>query len=124
MAVVGIGTDLVDVERFRQVVERTPGVLDRLFRPAERDSLAVRRDPVPGLAVRFAAKEAGVKVLGTGLGAVPATDVEVCGGGDEPPWLELHDRAAARAAELGVTRWHLSLSHTDSTAQAVALAES
>jgi holo-[acyl-carrier protein] synthase len=124
VAVVGIGTDLVDVDRFRQVVDRTPGVLDRLFRPGERARLADRRDPVPGLAARFAAKEAVVKVLGVGLSAVPATDVEVHGGGDVAPFVELHDRAAARAAELGVVRWHLSLTHTDSTAHAVALAES
>jgi holo-[acyl-carrier protein] synthase len=123
MAVVGIGTDLVEVERFRGVVERTPGVLDRIFLDAERRFVAARRDPTQGLAARFAAKEAVLKVLGVGLAAVPLTDVEVLGGGDGPPTLQLHGRAAERAEALGVQRWHLSLTHTDALAQATALAE-
>ncbi|MFZ4433218.1 MAG: holo-ACP synthase [Microthrixaceae bacterium] len=123
MAVVGIGTDLVEVERFRGVIERTPGVLDRIFLDAERRFVAARRDPTQGLAARFAAKEAVLKVLGVGLAAVPLTDVEVLGGGDGPPTLQLHGRAAERAEALGVQRWHLSLTHTDALAQATALAE-
>jgi holo-[acyl-carrier protein] synthase len=123
MAVVGIGTDLVEVERFRGVIERTPGVLDRIFLDAERRFVAARRDPTQGLAARFAAKEAVLKVLGVGLAAVPLTDVEVLGGGDDPPTLQLHGRAAERAEALGVQRWHLSLTHTDALAQATALAE-
>ena len=123
MAIVGVGTDLVEVERFRLVVERTPGVLDRIFRDAERRFVGVRRDPTQGLAARFAAQEAVLKVLGVGLAAVPLTDVEVLGGGDERPTVRLHGRAVARADELGVQRWHLSLSHTETLAQATALAE-
>jgi holo-[acyl-carrier protein] synthase len=49
--------------------------------------------------------------------------VEVLGGGDGPPTLQLHGRAAERAEALGVQRWHLSLTHTDALAQATALAE-
>jgi holo-[acyl-carrier protein] synthase len=98
-------------------------VLDRIFLDAERRFVAARRDPTQGLAARFAAKEAVLKVLGVGLAAVPLTDVEVLGGGDGPPTLQLHGRAAERAEALGVQRWHLSLTHTDALAQATALAE-
>jgi holo-[acyl-carrier protein] synthase len=123
MAVVGIGTDLVDVVRFGVVTARTPGVLERVFRPEERARLAGRVDPVPGLAARFAAKEAVFKALGIGLAAASLSDVEVGGGDGRPPVVQLHGRAAERAEALGVQRWHLSLTHTDALAQATALAE-
>jgi len=124
VAVVGVGTDLVEVERFRRVAERTPGVLDRIFLAAEREVLAPRRDATEGLAVRFAAKEAVLKALGVGLAAASLTEVEVVGGGERAPSVRLHGRAAERADELGVVRWHLSLTHTATMAQATALAES
>ena len=115
MAVVGIGTDLVDVVRFGVVTARTPGVLERVFRPEERARLAGRVDPVPGQAV--------FKALGIGLAAASLSDVEVGGGDGRPPVVQLHGRAAERAEALGVQRWHLSLSHTDALAQATALAD-
>jgi holo-[acyl-carrier protein] synthase len=121
--VIGIGTDLVDVDRLRTALGRTPGLADRLFTSAEQDAVAGRRDPAPGLAARFAAKEAVMKALGSGLADVGFTDIEVRTGDDGAPSLELHGRAAARAAALGVRRWHLSLTHTGGLAQAVALAE-
>jgi holo-[acyl-carrier protein] synthase len=124
VTVLGLGTDLVDIVRFATVVERTPGVLDRVFRSEERAALAARSDATPSLAARFAAKEAVLKAMGIGLAAASLRDVEVLGGGDRPPTVRLHGRAAERADALGVRCWHLSLSHTDTLAQATALAES
>ncbi|MFM7616046.1 MAG: holo-ACP synthase [Actinomycetes bacterium] len=120
--VVGLGTDLVEIPRFRAVIDRRPGVLDRVFDERERASLAGRRDPVPGLAARFAAKEAVMKALGVGLGAFGLAEVEVERRADGAPMLRLHGRAAALAADRGVREWRLSLSHTATTAVAVALA--
>ena len=120
--VVGLGTDLVEIPRFRAVLARRPGVLDRVFDERERASLAGRRDPVPGLAARFAAKEAVMKALGVGLGAFGLAEVEVERRADGAPTLRLHGRAAALAADRGVREWRLSLSHTATTAMAVALA--
>ena len=74
---IGIGTDLVDIERFRRSLERTPGLRERLFRPDERAYAEQRNDPVERYAGRFAAKEAALKALGLGLGGMAMYDIEV-----------------------------------------------
>lgn len=119
----GLGTDVVDLDRFRTALERTPRLADRLFTDGERAVAAGRRDPVPALAARFAAKEAVMKVLGVGLGAFDFHDVEVVREPSGQPTLRLTGRAAALADEAGVTAWHLSLSHSDLVAVAVAAAD-
>jgi holo-[acyl-carrier protein] synthase len=118
----GIGIDAVEVDRFRAVLARTPGVARRLFTEAERAYGERRRDPAERLAARFAAKEAVMKALGVGLGAFSFHDVEVVRAPSGQPLLELRGRAAALAAERGVTGWHLSLTHTQRLAEAVAVA--
>lgn len=120
---IGLGTDVVDIDRLRTVLERTPRVADRVFTDGERALAASRRDPVPALAARFAAKEAVMKALGVGLGAFELRDVEVVREPSGRPILRLTGRAAALADEAGVTRWHLSLSHSDLVAIAVVGAE-
>ncbi len=120
---IGLGTDVVDIERFRRVLERTPALRERLFTEGERSVAAERRDPVPALAVRFAAKEAVMKVLGVGLGALDWHDVEVVRERSGRPRLEITGRARALATEAGISTWHLSLSHSDLVAQAVAAGE-
>ncbi len=119
----GLGTDVVDLDRFRAALERTPRLAERLFTPDERARAATRRDPVPTLAARFAAKEAVMKVLGVGLGAVAFPEIEVVAEPSGRPSLLLTGRAAALAAAAGVTSWHLSLSHSDLVAVAVAAAD-
>lgn len=120
---VGIGADLVDVDRFRQVLARTPGVVARLFTDGERAYAERRRDPTERLAVRFAAKEAALKALGLGIGAVPFRDIEVVRAASGRPSLVMHAAAADAAAARGVRTWHLTLSHTGHVAQAIAVAE-
>jgi holo-[acyl-carrier protein] synthase len=120
---IGVGVDLVDIDRLREVLLRTPGVADRVFTPAEREYASRVTDGTPRLAARFAAKEAALKCLGLGLGGMPLSDIEVVR--DEStgrPDLRLHGRAAAVAAAHGVSEWRLSLSHTDTVAQALAVA--
>lgn len=118
----GVGTDLVDVVRFRGVLERTPGVVERLFTAAELEVVAPRRDRVPGLAARFAAKEAVMKAMQCGMADVAFGEIEVRGGGETAPTVSLTGRAAERAAARGITTWHLSLTHTDDLAHAVVVA--
>jgi holo-[acyl-carrier protein] synthase len=120
--VLGIGTDLVDIDRFRGVLDRTPGLVERLFRTEEQEYAARAADPTPRLAVRFAAKEATLKAMGCGLGSMKLVDIEVVRHGDGPPELVLHDTAARRAHELGAARFLVSLTHTDHVAQAVVVA--
>ena len=120
--VVGIGTDLVDVDRFRTVLLRRPSVADRLFTVDERAYAARAIDPAARLAARFAAKEAALKALGHGLGGMRMAEIEVVRSGNGRPELVLHGDARSRAAEHGVGRWLVSLSHTDRLAQATVVA--
>lgn len=118
----GIGTDVVDVDRFREVIGRTPNLVTRVFTEAERAVAERRRDRAPTLAARFAAKEAAMKVLGVGLGEVGWHDVEVVRHPSGRPELVVTGRAAVLASERGVAAWHVSLSHSRLVAQAVVAA--
>lgn len=119
---IGLGIDLVEVGRFRRLLDRRPRVNERLFTDYERASLARRHDPVPGLAARFAAKEATMKALGVGLGAFSFYDVEVRRLPSGAPALEVSGKAAELARSQGVTGWAVSLTHTDESASAVVIA--
>lgn len=122
MTVVGIGTDLVDLDRFRHVLARTPAIVDRLFTDGEQAYALRRRDPTEPFAVRFAAKEAVLKALGLGLGGVAFREIEVVRAESGEPSVVLHGAAARVAQGQGVGRWMVTLSHTAHVAQAVALA--
>jgi holo-[acyl-carrier protein] synthase len=121
-SVIGLGTDLVEVARFRLALERRARIAERLFSDAEREYAFRHREPAPRLAARFAAKEAVMKALGVGLWKFALRDVEVIRAKSGQPSIALYDKAASMAEDRGVRTWHLSLSHTDSTAIAVALA--
>jgi holo-[acyl-carrier protein] synthase len=118
----GIGIDAVDIDRFRGLLERRPGLRERLFTADELASLATRVDQAPSLAARFAAREATMKALGVGLGAFGFHDVAVANEPGGRPRLVVSGRAAELAATAGVTRWDISLTHTDSVAVAVVAA--
>lgn len=121
---IGIGVDVVEIERFRRSLERTPTLRDRIFTAAELEWLATRFDPVPSLAVRFAAREAAMKSLGLGLGAFGFHDVSITVDPDTyAPSLVVVDRAAEIAAERGVVAWHVSLTHDGPVAIAMVVAE-
>lgn len=120
---VGVGVDVVDVERFRRVVERRPQVVARLFTDGERAYAGSASDPTKRLAVRFAAKEAAMKVLGAGIGAVTFKEVEVLNAPDGAPRLVLAGSVASRAERLGFRFWHVSLSHSDLVAVASVIGE-
>ncbi len=119
---IGIGTDVVDIDRFRQALERTPGIRERVFTAAEREYAETRNDPTERYAVRFAAKEAVMKALGAGLGEVQLRNIEIQRADSGAPSILLHGDAAALAAARGVTHWLVSLSHSDSVAQAIVVA--
>jgi holo-[acyl-carrier protein] synthase len=124
VSVIGLGADVVEVGRMRVALDRTASLAERLFSDGERAYAFEQHDPVKSLAARFAAKEAVMKALGVGLGDIDFHDVEVVRRDDGAPQLHVRGRARALAAQRGVTRWLLSLSHTDSTAMAVVIAES
>jgi len=120
--VVGLGVDIVEIERMRLALERHPRMKERLFSDSER--LYCERKPRPEVhyALRFAAKEAVVKALGTGFTGTGFHDIEVARDEKGRPYPILTGGAQARAAELGITEMHLSLSFTHTTAVASAVA--
>lgn len=117
MAVLGIGVDVVDVERFDRSVTRTPRLLDRLLTASERTVARPER-----LAARFAAKEALAKALGVPPG-MQWHDSEVVLDERGRPAFVLRGTVAAALAALGATRCHLSLSHDGGTATAFVVLE-
>jgi holo-[acyl-carrier protein] synthase len=126
--IVGVGVDAVDVARFRKVLERRPTLATRCFTDSERADAAGNADVAQSLAARFAAKEAVMKALGTGIGGFALTDVEVCrtagkGATRNAPYLRLHGTAAELAGAQGAGTFHLSLTHTDGVAMAFVVAE-
>lgn len=114
---IGLGIDAVDVDRFAEVLERQPRMRDRLFTASEQSVEQTSR-----LAARFAVKEAVMKALGVGIGAFGWHDVETVRTESGAPELVLHGSAASLAATQGITRWMVSLTHTDTTAVAVVTA--
>jgi holo-[acyl-carrier protein] synthase len=120
--IVGVGIDVVPVERFAESLRRTPTLASRLFTAAEQLTDRGGRRSAESLAARFAAKEALAKALGA-PGNLRWTDAEVVTDQFGRPHLEVRDTVAARAAQLGVTRWHVSLSHDGGIASATVIAE-
>jgi len=115
--VAAIGLDLLEIERLERALERRPRLAERLFTDAERAYAAERARPARHLAARFCAKEAVAKALG--LEGWSFRDVEVVATATAPQ-VRLSGAAAQRARELGVSA-EVSLTHTRTTAAAVAL---
>jgi holo-[acyl-carrier protein] synthase len=114
--IVGIGVDVVDIDRFEAALRRTPGLISRLFTAAEQAA------PPASLAACFAAKEAVAKALG-GPAGLRWPDVEVVHDGDGRPGLAVRGTVAQAAGRLGVRCWHLSLTHDGGVSVAMVVAE-
>jgi len=114
--IVGIGVDVTDIARLERALSRTPLLAQRLFTESERDR------PIQSLAGCFAAKEAVAKALGAPPG-LRWTDVVL---GHQPsgqPVLEVFGTVAAVADQLGVSSWHVSISHDGGLCVAMVVAE-
>ncbi|MFF4168504.1 holo-ACP synthase [Streptomyces sp. NPDC001744] len=120
--IIGVGIDVAEIDRFAASIERTPGLLGRLFVEEELLLPGGERRGTASLAVRFAAKEALAKALGAPAG-LHWTDAEVYVEESGRPRLRVRGTVAARAEELGVRHWHVSLSHDAGVASAVVIAE-
>jgi len=123
---IGLGVDLVDLDRFAGVLERRQHFVARVYTPGERAYCEQAKGPmkrVERYAVRFAAKEAVMKALGVGLGSFGFHDVEIERSESGDPTIALRGKAAAIAAERGAEAWHVALSHSDTVAVAVVAVE-
>lgn len=124
MSVIGHGIDIVETARIRcSVDEHGEHFLDRVFTPAEQEYCGKNRKRYfEHLAGRFAAKEAVLKVLGTGWrGGISWTDIEILPNSSGQPILTLTGESKRIANELGITSWHLSISHIETHATASAI---
>ncbi len=121
--IVSVGIDVVLVERFEAALKRTPMLAERLFTEAERRTASGNPRSPESMAARFAAKEAVAKALGA-PGGLAWHDCEIVPDGDGRPWLTVAGTVANAAAERGIVRWHLSLSHDGGIASAMVVAES
>lgn len=122
MGVLGLGVDIVEIDRMAAALRRRPRLKERIFSAEERRYCDKRARPEVHYALRFAAKEAVLKALGTGFAGMRFCDVEVAREANGRPVPRLSGRAAERAQELGVVEMHLSLSFTHTTAVASAVA--
>jgi holo-[acyl-carrier protein] synthase len=120
--IVAVGIDVVLVDRFTRALDRTPLLADRLFTADERLTHSGNPRSPESLAARFAAKEAVAKALGAPVG-LHWHDCEIVTDPDGRPWLTVSGTVASVAADRGVQRWHLSLSHDGGIASAMVVAE-
>jgi holo-[acyl-carrier protein] synthase len=119
---IGLGTDVIEVERIRGVLERQgERFLARVFTEEEREYCSKMSQPHKHYAARFAAKEAVSKCFTTGIGAeLGWRSISVYHGARHQPLVRLDDKGQALLAQVGATHVLLTLSHTDSVAMAVA----
>ncbi len=115
--ILGIGCDIIEIDRFRGAVERTKGaLLSKVFTPIELDILSQLKDPYPSLAARFAAKEALSKALGCGIGESLAwIDMEIVKDERGKPIVVWSERALSL---FPISETHISLSHSKQMALA------
>ena len=112
--IIGIGIDFEEVDRVREAIDRHGNrFIERIFTPQEIVFVEQRANRIERYAVRFAAKEAAMKALGTGWSCgVSWQDCEIINDADGRPHLQLHEKAAAIAEQKGCRRSWVSLSHT------------
>lgn len=120
---VGLGVDIVEIERMRRILERTPNFKHKVYSEEERAYCESKVAPEVHYATRFAAKEAVLKALGTGFSeGIKPRDIEVVRNKKGKPSVVLHGRAKEVSKEYGVIELPLSLSYTHSEAVACAMA--
>jgi len=123
--IIGIGTDIVEVDRINRLVGKYgQRFLDRMFTAVEQQACLGAANQDQRLAARFAAKESVMKALGTGWArGVRFKDIEIPSSEKQRPQVQLRGAAAERARELGGATWHLSLTHIDRFAMAFVVLE-
>jgi holo-[acyl-carrier protein] synthase len=121
----GVGTDLVETSRIKDLLDRHgSNFIRRILTHSESLCASERRDPVPFIAGRWAAKEAISKALGCGIGVDCAwTDMEILPDNSGRPQAKLSGKGAETASKLGAKRIHLSISHERGHAIATAILE-
>jgi len=114
------GVDLIEIARIEEVIARHgKRYLERIYTPAELEQCGKRTESLAG---RFAAKEAAVKALGSGIGDITWIEIEILGDENNAPVLTLHGKALEKANDLGLSTWSVSISHSQSHSVALVVA--
>lgn len=118
-----LGTDIIEIQRIKKVMERQPSFCRRILTPKENECCQGRKDQSTFVAGRFAAKEAIVKCLGLGVRGFGWQDMDILPDKLGKPCLELSPRLAEIARQRGINKIQVSISHSRDYALAVALGE-
>ena len=122
----GIGIDVVEINRVKQALERgKEHFLSRVYTKQEIDYCKTGKDSIQRYAVRFAAKEAAMKALGTGWArGICWQDIEIIPGKEGAPQLTLKGKSLEMFEQIGAKKIHVSLSHHKMFASALVIIES
>lgn len=118
----GTGVDIVEISRIERAINRHDGFFRRVYTVRELENCMAEKTRTPSLAARFAAKEAVSKALGTGIGKIKWTDIEILNHESGKPIIILHGNAKKIMLELSISNIELSLSHSREYAVAFAIA--
>jgi holo-[acyl-carrier protein] synthase len=119
----GIGTDIIEIDRVKKAVERSPKILNRLFTDYEITYFQSRNMNIQHIAGGFSAKEAVVKALGTGVRGFSWKDVEILRGSSGKPMVKLYNKAKEIASQNRISTISISISHSENYAMAVSVSE-
>ena len=121
--IIGLGADIVEVDRIaKMIIDHGDHFLERVFTPGEIAHCQPRREPAPHYAGRWAAKEAVMKVLGTGFtNEVGWAEIEIKVKPSGQPYIELHGITRATAERMGIQQILITISHTSHYATATAI---
>lgn len=119
----GIGTDMVEIRRIQNAIERNPRFLQKVYTEEEIRYCQRKKNQWQSFAARFAAKEAVSKAMGTGIGPIGLREIEIISAASGQPQVVLHGAAKTFALEHAITRVSLSLSHSEAYAIATVIIE-
>ena len=118
-----LGTDIIEIERIKKAVLRQPAFCDRILTIREKEYYLLKLDPFPFLAGRFAAKEAVLKCLGSGLRGLSWQDIEILPDAEGAPIVFLSPNIDKLRLDKGINMIKVSISHSREYAMAVAIGE-
>ena len=119
--IIGIGTDIIEIERVAKAIERNDRFLKRMFSDDEQAYFALRKFYMPSIAANFAGKEAVLKVFGTGIREMSWNEIEILRDELGKPYVTLSGRALLKAQKMGIDEIQISLSHSKESALAFAI---
>jgi holo-[acyl-carrier protein] synthase len=122
LRIVGVGVDTIEIWRVKAAMDRHDRFVKRLFTPSEEAYCRSRKKPHLHFAVRFSAKEAALKALGTGTKGINWKDMEITRDGSGKPCMKLAGSAAERARDMKIDEILVSLSFSKENAVACAIA--